>query len=310
MKSIALDLRELQSVAAAVLDAGGVLLDANAGFRRLLPARLSQPIGARVARFFIQPGFDALLAAAGESGSEGYRGLMTIGDFEGKTRTLRGRAWRTAGEVRVLAEYDVADLERLNDAVLDLNRESSVAQQALTQANLTLKQNEKQIVERSLTDPLTGVGNRRRMEQTLEVEIARARREGAALSAVMADIDHFKQVNDTAGHDAGDKVLKRFAAILKSHTRPTDGLARFGGEEFVLLLPGASLDQATAKAEEIRMAVAGEIIAPLARPVTSSFGVAELAAGEDGGSLLLRVDRALYQAKEGGRNRVVGAAAD
>lgn len=306
MKSITVDLESLQTVAAAILNADGVLLDANAGFRRLLPVP-AQAIGNRVGRYFIQPPLSALLAAAGDAGGDGYRGLLTIGDYEGKTYTLRGRFWRTAVDWRVLAEYDIADLERLNEAMLDLNRESTIAQHALSQANVALKQHDVKLTEQSLTDPLTGIGNRRRLDQTLAAEVARVQRHHTPLSAIMADIDHFKQVNDRWGHDAGDQVLKHFAALLKAHTRPTDIVARFGGEEFVLLLPNASLEQAAAKAEEIRAALAAEIIAPLEQPVTSSFGAAQLGADEDGSSLLRRIDQALYQAKNGGRNQVVRA---
>lgn len=307
MKSFPLDLDALVTVAAAVLAANGELLEANAGFLRLLPPDGAPPIGAQAARFFIQPTFAALTAAASSGSSESYSGLMTIGDYAGKTRSLRGRVWRTATGIRVLAEYDIAELEKLNDAMLDLNRESSVAQHTLARANVTLKQREVQIVEASLTDALTGVGNRRRLDQALATEISRVRRTGGTLSAIMADIDHFKRVNDDYGHGAGDKVLARLGATFRTQTRPTDIVARFGGEEFVVLMPHTGLAQAASKAEQLRNAVAAECIEPLPRPVTSSFGVAELSRGEDGDSFLARADAALYRAKEGGRNRVATA---
>ena len=305
MKSFSVDLNALLSVAAAVLGIDGELLDANAGFLRLLPEGSAQPGGHRVARFFIQPDFAALVAAADRGGEEGYRGLLTIGDYSGKTRTLCGRVWRTETGIRLLAEYDIVDLERLNDAVLELNRKSTVAQDALTRANVAMKRHEVEIVEESLTDKLTGVGNRRKFELALAAEISRVHRHGGTLSAIMADVDHFKRVNDDYGHGAGDKVLARLGELLRSQTRVTDIVARFGGEEFFVLLPHTGLAQAAAKAEQLRIALAAEIIDPLPRPVTSSFGVAELSAGEDGESFLRRVDKALYQAKEAGRNRVV-----
>jgi two-component system, cell cycle response regulator len=305
-KVLATEFDELLAVVACVVDGDGTLLDANAGFRRLLPAARPAAIGTRVAHFFIQPSFDSLRTAT-DARAQGYRGLMTLGDPAGKTRTLRGHAWRTAAGIGVLAEYDVAELERLADAMLDLNRESSVAQTSLARANIALKQREVRIVADSLTDTLTGVGNRRRLEQALAVEIARARRHGAPLSAIMADIDHFKRVNDEHGHAAGDKVLAHFGGLLRSQVRPADIAARFGGEEFVLLLPHTNLAHAASMAERIRGAFADEVIDPLAAPVTSSFGVAQLSAQDDGESLLGRMDAALYRAKEGGRNRVVTA---
>ncbi len=231
------------------------------------------------------------------------------------TRTLRGRVWRTDRGVMVLAEFDIAELERINDAMLSLNRDSSVAQYSLSQANIMLKesnatmaQREGQFVADSLTDALTGVGNRRKLDQALAAEVGRARRGEGPLSAIMADVDHFKRVNDEYGHGAGDKVLAQFGAMLKSQTRTTDVVARFGGEEFVVLLPHTGLSLAVAKAEQFRQALALQTIEPLTTVVTSSFGVAELLSGENSESLLSRVDAALYRAKEGGRNCVVAAA--
>ena len=306
MKSFTLDAQSLLAVVAAVIDDDGVLLEANAGFLRLLPDAGAKPVGARVARFFIQPTFPQLRSAPALD-PDGYRGLLTIGDFEGKTRTLRGRVWRSPAGIRVLAEYDIADLEKMSDALLEMNRESAVAQHDLARANITLKQREARSVEASLTDALTGVGNRRRLEQALETELARVRRTGGLLTAVMADIDHFKRVNDDYGHAAGDKVLARFGGLLRSQTRPTDIAARFGGEEFIVLMPHTNLAQGAAKAEQIRCAVAAEPIEPLPRVVTASFGVAELAPGETAEAFIGRADAALYRAKESGRNRVVTA---
>lgn len=123
----------------------------------------------------------------------------------------------------------------------------------------------------------------------------------------MADIDHFKRVNDEHGHGVGDKVLARLGVLLKLQTRPTDIVARFGGEEFIVLMPHTTFAQAIKRAEEIRSAFAEELIAPLTNFVTLSCGVTELVPGEEGESFLSRVDTALYRAKEGGRNRVVAA---
>jgi len=309
VKSFPVDLEALQTVAAAVLDEDGVLLEANAGFLRLLPPGLAKPIGSRVGRIFIQPSFAALRATMSKDGQDSYHGLLTIGDYDVRSRTLRGRVWHTAAGLRVLAEYDIAELERLNDAMLDLNRDSAVVQHTLAQSNVSLTQRQGQLVEESLTDALTGVGNRRKLEQSLAIEVSRVRRGAGSLSVIMADIDHFKRVNDVYGHGAGDKVLAHLGALLKSTTRPTDIVARFGGEEFFVLMPHTSLAQAALKAEQLRAALAAQIIEPLTEPVTSSFGVAELSPEEEGQSLLGRVDAALYQAKETGRNRVVAASA-
>ena len=112
----------------------------------------------------------------------------------------------------------------------------------------------------------------------------------------MADLDHFKRVNDTYGHEAGDKVLAAFSDLLRRCTRATDVVARFGGEEFVVLMPATDLAQASAIAERIRGEFAACRVEPLPDPVTASFGVAQLAAGEQGPALLRRADGALARA--------------
>lgn len=296
---------DLVSVAVARMDASGVLLESNAGFRRLTGEATPPSLMDSVARYFIQPTFADLAARPDGKNGEVYRGLMTIGDYVGRTRTLRGRMWRDAGTLWLVAEYDVEEIERITDQVLALNDELTISQRALAKANMVLKQREAQIVEASLTDALTGIGNRRRLEQALTAELARVRRTGGTLCALMADLDRFKRVNDRHGHAAGDRVLERFSALLRAQTRPTDIVARYGGEEFAVLLPHTALEQAVALAERVRCSIAAERIEPLAEPITASIGAAQLRDGEDGDALLDRADAALYEAKRGGRNRVV-----
>jgi diguanylate cyclase (GGDEF)-like protein/PAS domain S-box-containing protein len=151
----------------------------------------------------------------------------------------------------------------------------------------------------TITDPLTGVANRRMLEMMLDQALARADRFGQEVSIIMSDIDHFKLYNDTYGHLEGDKALCDVATIFSKVTRKTDLVARYGGEEFVILAPDANLEQATKKAESIRLMVQNKA------PVTISSGVASYKGGGDTKEkLLLRADRALYQAKHSGRNRV------
>lgn len=168
-----------------------------------------------------------------------------------------------------------------------------------------------------LTDPLTGVHNRRYVERRLIEEIGRRRRQHAPLSCMYIDIDHFKRINDTIGHQAGDDVLREIAARIKVELRLSDALSRFGGEEFVVLLIDAEQADAMNVAQRIRLGIAEQPLAlssgePL--NVTVSIGVASLgvikhneSVEETARQFLARADRALYQAKEEGRNRVVGA---
>ncbi len=167
-----------------------------------------------------------------------------------------------------------------------------------------------------LTDRLTGVNNRRYIEQRLLEEVGRTRRQGYALTCLYIDIDHFKKVNDSAGHLAGDHVLREVAVRIKAELRLSDALGRFGGEEFVALLIDAPLADALVVAERIRASIADlAFLLPdgSARAVTVSIGVATLIAPERTDTLdaiaerlIGRADGALYQAKQGGRNRVVG----
>jgi len=166
-----------------------------------------------------------------------------------------------------------------------------------------------------LTDSLTGVYNRRYIDRRLLEEIARARRQAYPISFMYIDIDHFKRVNDTVGHGGGDEVLREVAGRIKNELRASDALARFGGEEFVVLLIDANLESAAFVAERIRASVAGSMIAlspELQLSVTVSIGVACLGPGEAEGdpevvarNWIARADDLLYEAKEHGRNRVV-----
>jgi diguanylate cyclase (GGDEF)-like protein len=174
--------------------------------------------------------------------------------------------------------------------------ERSRAIEALAQALKTLR-------EEAIRDPLTNLYNRRFLHDYLSRELVRARREGIRVAVIMIDLDHFKRVNDTAGHSAGDEVLVQVAALLKRYIRGSDIACRFGGEEFTLVLPNATLQSARSRAEAIRLAVLEES-GQLMR-VTASLGVAIFPeAAADPGALLRAADQALYQAKGRGRNQV------
>ena len=168
-----------------------------------------------------------------------------------------------------------------------------------------------------LTDSLTGISNRRFFERRLEEEVERWRRSGTSLCCVVADIDHFKRVNDRFGHQIGDVILRRVAQELGKVLRSSDVLARYGGEEFVLLLPETPMPMATEIAERLREDISAmefdeKILAKF--QVTVSLGLASLTLENNenetatGDWLFRQADNALYQAKNGGRNRVVVAA--
>ena len=154
----------------------------------------------------------------------------------------------------------------------------------------------------STTDRLTGVPNRAQLDKQMDKLIGKIK----PLSVIMIDIDHFKKVNDTYGHDVGDMVLKQFALTIKNSMRPVDFLGRFGGEEFIVIC-NAEINGAMEIAERVRQAVeANPVKISNSRDIsiTSSFGVAEYGAGDTSATVIKRADNALYRAKQDGRNRV------
>jgi diguanylate cyclase (GGDEF)-like protein len=164
--------------------------------------------------------------------------------------------------------------------------------------------------EQTIRDPLTGLFNRRYVEETLALEIARAVRSGEPLSLVMCDVDHFKRFNDEFGHDAGDAVLQAVAAEMRSRFRDGDVVCRYGGEEFTIIAPGATPAALAARVEVVRQAISELSVRQGGRAlgaITMSFGIAgwDNAMARDGSTLLSAADTRLYRAKREGRNRVV-----
>lgn len=161
--------------------------------------------------------------------------------------------------------------------------------------------------EQSTHDPLTGLYNRRYLEETLARELILAQREGHPVSVIMGDLDHFKAVNDRFGHLAGDEVLRVFGNLMKQQVRGSDSYCRYGGEEFLLLLPRMSAANAARRAEQLRSAMAASPVTygTASIAVTASFGVATFPQdGRSGDELIAAADSAMYAAKAAGRDRV------
>ena len=166
---------------------------------------------------------------------------------------------------------------------------------------------------RSRHDALTGLLNRRAMEETLLVQMQRSRRTGEPFTVLMIDLDHFKTVNDRHGHAAGDRALKHTAAALKAELREVDAVGRFGGEEFLILMPGATVETALPVAERLRQALVIDAAAVDGAPLllSASIGIAQWREpAEEPSRLLMRADAALYDAKQRGRDCVVVDASD
>lgn len=198
-----------------------------------------------------------------------------------------------------------------------MNRRLKQTESQLRTVNETLNDKIREVTalhgrlqEQAIRDPLTGLFNRRYLDETLDHELARAKRDGYALSLAMIDVDHFKAINDSYGHQAGDEVLKAIGALLLSQAREGDLACRYGGEEFVLVTPRMALATALERAEQWRASFAGQKIrhGELELSVTFSVGLATYPDhGATADSLLSSADQALYRAKALGRNRVEAA---
>lgn len=222
----------------------------------------------------------------------------------------RGELAELGATFDAMAESLVAHTGNLQQLVHQRTEELASRNAELHTLMAELEQANHRLADMVRTDPLTGLFNRRHLEESLAHHCALATRSGAPLSCAMLDVDFFKNYNDTKGHPAGDEVLRILAAILQRRLRKTDIPCRYGGEEFALLLPNTPGDKALLVAEHIRKLIAATsfpfgTIQP-GGALTVSIGVSTLAAGEKSPEQLVReADEALYQAKAEGRNRVV-----
>lgn len=261
--------------------------------------RLSQPDAPKLALLdWVLPDQDGLqlcrrIRQAHGSGSYVYVILLTC--KEGRQNMLE--AMQAGADDYLAKPFDEAELHArllVGKRILTLQDELVVARESMRHA--------------ATHDSLTGLVNRAEIMRLLQLELERGRREKKPVTVVLADIDHFKQVNDTLGHLYGDEALKEIARRLRSKMRVYDSVGRYGGEEFLLVMSGCDLENARQRAEELRQFVAGKPLAtPLAqRIVTVSMGVATWNGTEPANmeSLLGQADRGLYAAKERGRNRV------
>lgn len=203
-----------------------------------------------------------------------------------------------------------ADLAAQGRSISSRIRVVSIAADNLAMALVSLKLREA-LRSQSVRDPLTHLYNRRYMEETLDRELSRCKRTGESLGVIVMDVDHFKTYNDSHGHDAGDLVLTEIANITVSKLRKSDVACRYGGEELVLIMPGAQKALTTKRAEDVREAIARHAIDYRGKPlltVTISAGVASYPEdGDTNEALVKAADSALYRAKEGGRNRITVA---
>ncbi|SEF93601.1 diguanylate cyclase (GGDEF) domain-containing protein [Billgrantia desiderata] len=187
----------------------------------------------------------------------------------------------------------LVQLAALRGALLHEQRETKYRYRLLHERNTKLQW-------LAYTDPLTQVANRHRIEQVLEAELATSSRNGSSLTLLLFDVDHFKSINDTYGHEVGDRVLHQVARVAQTQLRKSDHLGRWGGEEFIVVVPGCDLAQAQELAWRLCQTLARSVIAPVGQ-VTASFGVAVSQPGDTSRRLVQRADRTMYRAKRAGR---------
>ncbi|MFP4175671.1 MAG: GGDEF domain-containing protein [Planctomycetota bacterium] len=200
----------------------------------------------------------------------------------------------------VKAENDakVTRMAEINEELTDLMRKLRKKNRALEKARDTIQ-------HLATTDVLTGLPNRRRFQGEIERRLSEARRHDCALCLAMADLDNFKAVNDNFGHEAGDEVLKMFATLLQDSSREEDMVCRWGGEEFLLLLPHTNAEEARPMMERIRGSMEKKHCPQVDGPVTVSIGIAQFMKDETHDDLVAAADKAMYRAKREGRNCVV-----
>ncbi len=191
-------------------------------------------------------------------------------------------------------------LELRNHSLAQLVAERTAELVRLNEALQQKAEENRQLAE---TDALTGAASRYRLERALQLECERARRFHQPFTVIAMDVDNFKQINDSYGHNAGDQTLINIVALVRRHIREIDLLARWGGDEFMVLLPNTGREDALVVASKFQALMASEPICPHA-PATMSFGLAEYQQDEQKESLMVRADRALYQAKQLGKDQI------
>lgn len=298
-------LRTLRGLLVAILDPEGNLVDANQGFRDLLAGQDEGYDPSYLTSLFRNPTLPELLDR-NEEGDEVpiFSGLMTLGSPNGEPESWLGTVYRQNGFLLLIGERDIEEDRRLQRQLLSLTEEYAEQERQLTRANRELARYAEEVERLTLTDPLTELPNRRHFDILLRQELEKVDRYQEPLSLLLLDLDYFKAINDTYGHVQGDEVLRRVANTLATHLRGADAVARWGGEEFVALAPKTPLRGALELAERLRLAVSETELPQGIPAITASIGVAEWVSGESAEGLLARVDRALYRAKETGRNRV------
>jgi diguanylate cyclase (GGDEF)-like protein len=314
--ALARDVLNALSANIAVLDAGGTIVAVNDAWIRFARTNDAKDEAFYVGADYLAICEAALLQTDDDVLQQTVRGLRAMlngasnqfsieypchSPFE--QRWFHLRATRLQDPARpgiVVAHENITQRKRAEEILAATERELRRAKEEMEHASRELVLALERERELSRVDVVTGAINRRHFFELAEHEISVAIRYHQPLSLILFDIDHFKQANDIHGHHAGDELLKRAATVGQEHVRISDIFARYGGDEFVVLLPHTTSAEAAVVAERMRLAIAGGSVA-----MTISIGIADFRAGDTLDGLIHRADEALYRAKHEGRNRFV-----
>ena len=300
-------LMESDAVFALVLSPDGTICLRNRASDRIFPPNPEKDIGSRIWDYMICSEAQLRERLSDSTDQLDDSVLLNLVDERHNSITLEVELIRFGGAILMLGTHERRHDSNFQAEIVALANDLSVTMREVAQKNRDLEKANETIERLARTDGLTGLANRRTLDEVLASEIARAQRQGKDLSILMADLDRFKSINDQYGHISGDHVLAGAAAVFGSELRPYDLAARYGGEEFVLVLPGTSTNDAIVIAERIRRRVEKITVPSCPRQITISLGVASWRVGEASKQFVARADEALYSAKRSGRNRVEAA---
>ena len=302
-------LAESDGVCALLLSPDGVIRARNSAADRMFAPDPAANSGPSIWDYLVCTDVEPLRQRLSESaGQDDDYLLLNLSDAQHKAVTLDAGLIRCGGSTLLLGTQERRHDSQFQDEIVKLTNDLSVMIREADRKTRELEEAKKTVERLARTDALTGLANRRTLHEALQLEIARAGRLNASLSVIIADLDHFKSINDRYGHIHGDSVLVHAAAVFATQSRTYDLAARYGGEEFILLLPGTPTREAAAIAERIRKEVEGLQVAECPARITLSLGVATWRTGEAPEPFVSRADAALYHAKDAGRNRVEVAA--